>query len=77
MDIQHIFYWFATIAMAMSIVLLAVMVVLMLYIKKKISDLDSYAKYVVRKADSLVDGVGKQVRAVTNFKSMLLGKSSK
>jgi uncharacterized protein YoxC len=77
MDIQQVFYWFATIAMAMAIVFLLAMVVLLFYIKKKVSDLDNYVKYVVRKADNLVEGVSNQVKSITNFKSMLLGKSTK
>lgn len=77
MDIQYIFYWFATIAMGMTIVLLLGMVILLFYIKKKIADLDRYGKFVIHKADSIVEEVKNKVQAITNFPSSLLGKSQK
>ncbi len=81
MDIQQVFYWFATIAMAMSIVFLLAMVVLLFYIKKKVSDLDLYVKKVIVQLEDLVDSVSNPIKAVTNsvtnFRTSILGKSSK
>jgi cell shape-determining protein MreC len=77
MDIQHVFYWFATIAMVMSILFLLGMVILLFYIKNKVNDLHNYVKYVVHKADHIVEGVSNQVKAITNLRSTLLGKTSK
>lgn len=77
MDIQEIFYFTATIAMVLTILFLLGMVVLLFYIKKKVTDLDQYGKYVIHKADHIVEGVKNQVKAVTNLRATLLGKSSK
>jgi hypothetical protein len=77
MDIEHVYYWFATFAMATAILFFISMIVLLFYIKQKVSDVDAYVKHVVRKVDNVMEKVNDQVRSVTNFKSMILGKSSK
>ncbi len=67
--------------MAMSIVFLLAMVVLLFYIKKKVSDLDLYVKKVIVQLEDLVDSVSNPIKAVTNsvtnFRTSILGKSSK
>lgn len=77
MDIQEIFYYTATIAMVLAILFFLGMVVLLFYIKKKISDLDAYGKSVIHKADTLVDGVKNQVKTVARLRSTILGKTTK
>jgi hypothetical protein len=77
MDIQEVFYWFATIAMALSIVVLIGMVGLLFYIKKKISDLDKFSREVIAKGNNIVDEVTSKIKFVTNLKSTILGKSPK
>ena len=77
MDIQEIFYFIATIAMVLTILFLLGMVVLLFYVKKKITDLDHYGKYVIHKADHIVEGVKNQVQAITNLKATILGKTTK
>lgn len=77
MDIQQIFYFTATIAMVLTILFLLGMVVLLFYVKQKITDLDRYMKYVIHKADHVVEGVKNKVNAITSIPSTLLGKTSK
>lgn len=74
MDIQYVFYWFATIAMAMAIVFFLGLVVLLFYIKKKVSDMDRYVSHVIGRMESLMDNVSDQVKTVTNIKSAILGR---
>ena len=77
MDIEHVYYWFATIAMMMAILFLLGMVILLFYIQKKIKDIHSYIKYVLHKTDHIVDGVNKQVNIFTSLRDAFMGKSSK
>lgn len=77
MDIQQVFYYMATIAMGLTIIFLLGMVMLLFYVKKKIADLDRYGKYVIHKADHMVEEVKSKVHAITNFPSTILGKSAK
>lgn len=77
MDIQNIFYWLASVAMVLTILFLLGMVALLFYVKKKITDLDKYGKYVIHKADHFVEGVKSKVQAVTNLKANILGKATK
>lgn len=77
MDIQEIFYFTATIVMVLAIFFLVGILGLLIYIKKKISELDNYGKQVIRKADYFVEGVKTQIKTVTDIRSALLRKAHK
>jgi hypothetical protein len=77
MDIQYVFYWFATVAMALAILFFLGMIVMLFYIKQKVTDVEQYTKHVVHKADNVVDGISSQLRTIANFRSNILAKFSK
>ena len=65
MEIQEVFYWFATIAMALTILFLLAMVGLLFYIKKKITDLEESSSPEIKKVSeiSLVTDSEMRIRA--------------
>jgi hypothetical protein len=77
MGIEQVYYWFATIAMILAIFFLIGMVILVFYVKKKVSDLEKYIKYVIHKTDHVVDEVNNQVNFIARIRDTFMGKSSK
>lgn len=77
MDIQEVFYYMATIAMSLTILLLLLIGGFLIYIMKKISALDKYGRDVIHKVDTAFEEAKSKFRFVSTIKSSLLGKSSK
>ncbi len=71
MHLQDIFYIMAIALMSLGVIFMLTMVILLFYIKKKITDLQ---KYITWKVDNIVSLVERPLKTVTNFGANLLGK---
>jgi uncharacterized membrane protein len=73
MDLQNVFYIMAIILMSLGVIFMLATVVLLFYIKKKVTDLHDYTKL---KIDEVVEITERPIRTITNFGANLLGKAT-
>lgn len=77
MDIQEVFYYTATFAMLLAILFFLGMIALLFYLKKKLTDLNSYGKSVISKIDMLVDEMKEKLSMLTSLRTTIFGRRPK